>query len=480
MPIPSQNFTIRDPGLGITPEAITTPLYVGCSSIGDVDALYSFSNKGDVIDTLGQGPLPEALCHALDIAGGPVLGMRLTGGTVGVAGAATKTPVAGGTGSGTVTVAGAPYDAYEVIVEIMATGTVGTGRFRYSLDDGRTYSEVLTIPAGGTYAIPNTNLTLTFVPGVGPVFFEDGDLHSFDCTAPLYSTANLSSGITALLADPTEFAFLVLTGEHASGADAATMFAALATHLTSLQNQFRYVGAIMDAGTDTTGNVITAFAAQAGARICVCYGDADMASSKAFAGWGTPKLPSLVTVAARAAASLISTDLARFADGALPGLVSISHDEFRTEVLDQHKITTLRTWQGAQGFYITNARLKSSAGSDFLYWQHRRAMDAACDTVHKAQQPFMSAGVRTGNGGTIDERDATRFEQKVKSALRDRLLSPSNAEGSPGHVSRLDYKIDRSNNVQTSFEVLSKVAIQPLGYVKTLTTEIGFAIIGGE
>lgn len=474
MPIPGQSLTVRDPGLGIVPESVSAPLYMGCCSGGTVNTLYSFSNKADAIDTLEEGPLVEDVCHALDVDGGPVLAMRLTGSTAGTNGTVTKVGVS--TSTGTITVAGAPHDSYETIVEIMATGALGVARFRYSLDDGRTYSEVLTVPSGGTYAVPRTNMTLTFVPGGGPVIFEAGDTHSFDSVAPLYSTSNLADGFTALLATSTEFAFVVLSGEHATGSAAATMFAAFDTHLTSLATQFRYCRGIMDAGTDTAANVITAMAAVADQRICVCYGDADMPSSKAFAGWGTPKRPSLTVVAGRAHASLISTDLARFADGTV-NVVSISHDEFRNEVLDQHKITTLRTWQGAPGFYITNARLKSPAGSDFVYWQHGRVMDVACDTTVKAQQPFVSTAVRTTGTGAIDPRDAVRIEETVKNSLRARLISPNNAEGTPGHVSRFDYRIDRVNDVLRTFELRSKVAIQPLGYAKTLVTEIGYATI---
>ncbi len=478
MAIPGQSLSIRDPGLGIVEPGPSIPLFLGCSSAGTVNTVYTFSNKGDAVTTLGQGPLVEAVCHALDIAGGPIRAMRLTGGTAASAGSVTKTAI--GTSTGTVTVtAQVPYDAYEVIIEIMATGTVGVGKFRYSLDDGYTYSETLTIPSGGTYAIPNTNITATFVPGGGAVFFEDGDLHEFDCVAPLYTTTNLSSGITALLASSLECSFLVLTGKHVSAANANTMFAALDTHMTSLSNVFRYMRALMDAGNDTTANVLSGLTATS-SRIAPVYGDTDITSGKPFAGWGTPKLPALVTVAARAAASLVSTDLARVPDGALPGVVAISHDEFRTETLDAHKVTTLRTWQGRGGFYVTNGRLKSAAGSDFLFWQHGRCMDVACDVTQKSQQMFSSTGVRTNADGTINERDAKQKEDVVNDALRTALLDPNNAEGSKGHVSALQYRIARDNNVQTSFEVKSKVAIRPLGYVKTITTELGYTLnVGG-
>jgi hypothetical protein len=478
MPIPGQVLTIRDPGLGIPAEGPSTPIVLGCSSAGTVDTVYSFSNKADVVDTLGEGPLPEAVCYMGDVGGWPVRAMRLTGSTAGAAGAVTKTAI--GTSTGTVTVAGAAYDRYSARIEIMKTGTVAVGKFRYSLDGGTSFSEELTIPSGGTYAIPRTNLTLTFVPGGGAVFFEKGDFHTFSSTAPLYSTANLATGIAALLLSPLQFTFGVLTGEHATGAAAATMFAALDVHATSLANAFKYSRWIMDAGTDTTSNVITAVAAIASSRIAMVYGDATQASSKPYAGWGSPSMAGLVAAAGAAHAVLPSTDIARVANGALVGVTAISHDEFRTEVLDEVKVSTLRTWQGRAGFYMCNLRLKSAAGSDFLYFQHGRLMDIACDTVAKAQQMMSSQAVRTNADGTIDERDALRLEKPVNAALSAELVEPENAEGTKGHVSALQYQIRRDNNVQTTFTIRSKVAIRPLGYAKQLVTELGYALnVGG-
>jgi hypothetical protein len=483
MTIPAQSLNIRDPGIGVSPSAVNAFLYAGCCEKGAVNTLQAFGRKGSVIDTLGQGPLSEQLCSVLDVAGGPVYAMRLTGSIAGAAGAVTVARLS--TSTGTLTVAGAPFDAYYARVEIVGSGTVGAARFRYCLDaspllkaDQYTWSEALTVPAGGSYPVPNTNLAITFVPGAGAVFFEAGDVFSFACSAPYYTTSDLAAAIAVVLADSAEFAAVVLGGEPPSGAAGATMFAAFSTHLQSLQAQFRYVRGIMDMGTDTPAAVIAAFAAQASGRIAPCYGDCAIASSKPFAGWGTPSRPITVPIAARAAASAISTDLGRFADGPLTGVVAISHDEFRTELLDAQKISTLRTWQGAPGFYVCNARLKSPVGSDFLYWQHGRVMDAACDTTVKAQMPFVNTSVRTKGDGSIDERDAARMEAKVISALTDRLLSPSTAEGTPGHVSDLDYAIDRGNNVLTTFTLQSTVAVQPRGYVKTLATDISFAIIG--
>jgi hypothetical protein len=68
-------------------------------------------------------------------------------------------------GSGDLTVTGPPFDSPHVIVTIIASGGRGAGTFRYSLDDGKTFSNVFIIPSSGNYIVPNTGLTLAFSAG---------------------------------------------------------------------------------------------------------------------------------------------------------------------------------------------------------------------------------------------------------------------------------------------------------------------------
>ncbi len=488
MTIPGQNLSVNDPGLGLVETNASTPLVLGTAELGTNYEKLSHSNKNDVVAAYGQGPLAEAVCHMLDIAGGPVQSMKVDGTVASTIGAVT--PILVSTATGTITTGGTALDAYEAIVEILTTGSVAAAdfQFRFSLDDGRTFSEPIAVPAAGTYAIPNSGVTITFVDGAGPIFFEAGDLHEFDTTEPYYSVTELALAVTALLAASLDWGYLVVTGTPASAADGATFFAALATHLTTFFNNFHYVRAIMSASDDTEANVITSFAAVEDERISAVYSTADTTSGKPNAGYGTPKMSALVTVAARAAAVLISTDLARVASGSLTGVIEIGHDESQSETLDSQRITTLRTWPGRAGFYITNARLKSAAGSDFRYWQHGRIMDLACATTFQFQQLFISAAVRVNGGaaganpvpGSIDERDAQRYETVGDRALSGKLKQPDNAEGSRGHVSDLAYTIDRDNDVLTTEAILSEVAIRPLAYPKTITTQLGFtANVGG-
>lgn len=480
MAIQSQTLAIQDPGLGVVAPATSIPLVIGFSSAGTADVMKSYSSIPALLAGEGQGQAVEAAASILAQSGGPVRFMKTQTSVAGSVGSWTETRTS--TSTGEVALATTPNDDYEAIFLIVATGTLGAGTFKYSLDDGRTYSETITIPAGGTFVVPNTGLTATFTPGAGPIFYEAGDKFEADCVAPMWNATDIGAAVTAILADNLAWDFLVLAGKVATGSAAATIFAALDTHLSTLFNKYRYRRAIMDTGNESAGTVKTAFAAAFSKRIAAAYGDVDMTSSKPFAGWAGPKRPVVNVAAVRAASALISQDLTRGGTTApLPAVLSISYDEFVSGTLDGAKFTSTRTWPGAEGFFLNEVHLKSPAGSDFEFWQHGRVMDAVCKATYEAQQPFFSNEFRTTSAGTLDERDAARIEKEVDPKIEAVVgravnnVGPKNASGFAGHVSDFAYRVSRTEPILTTKTIATEVAVRPLGYPKFITTTLGFA-----
>lgn len=480
MALQSQTLVVNDPGLGTVAPATSIPLVIGFSSAGTPNVMKSYSSIAALLAGEGQGQAVEAAASILARAGGPVRFMKTATSVAGSVGSPSVTRTS--TSTGTVTAATTPNDDYEMKVQVVTTGDVGAGTFRYSLDGGNTWSENLTIPSGGTFVVPNTGLTLTFTSGAGPIHFEAGDLHEIDCVAPVWNSTDLGNAVTAILADNLSWDFIVLAGKIATGSAAATIGAALDTHLATLFNKYRYRRAIMDAGNEAAATVKSAWAAVFSARTSVCFGDVQMVSAKPFAGWSTPSRPLVNAVAVRAADALISEDLTRGGTtNPLPDVLAISHDEFVNETMDEAKFTTTRTWPGAEGFYLTDCRLKSPAGSDFKYWQHGRVMDAVCRVVYEAQQPFHSVEFRTKADRTIDERDASRVEKEVDAKIEavvgraTREVGPKNASGIPGHVDDFAYRVDRSEKMLATETLATEVAVKPLAYPKFIRTTLGFA-----
>jgi hypothetical protein len=384
-----------------------------------------------------------------------------------------------------VTVAGTAKDTYSAAVSIVASGTLGAGRFRYSLDVGpdgeaRSWSDQLLIPSGGTYVVPGTGLTLTFVAGAGPTFFEAGDRHSFITTAASYAAGDLTAAFNTIdeQIGSRTFEMVFLAGKHATASAAATLAAALATALGNLEAIGIYARAIMDAGNDNPAATQSGWAAFADTRVACVFGDAGVISANPISGRGVPRVPALNPFAVRAAETNLSENPGRKASGALRGVVYITHDERVKKSFNAvDRITTLRTDRGEPGAYVTNGLLKSAPGSDYKYWAWGRVIDRITRIVYREQDKFTLSDLKVKNDGTgyLTEQSAQRVEKTVRRALDVGVRKELNAEGEAGHVSALAYTVKRDHDFLSTQTLVSSCKAVPNVPVEQITTTIGFA-----
>lgn len=473
MTLPGQDpFTILENGVGVGAPSSSVPLILGYSSLGSENQVRSYSTLPALLAGEGQGPGVEDAAYILLNAGGSV---RFLKPTCSVAGALSAV-VESGTAGPDVTVTGTPNDFYDVRVEITKAGALGTAEFKFSLDGGQTYVENVVTPSGTTYLIAGTGVTLTFTAGTQNV----GTIHSFTATPPMYNSANLATAFTAIAAAPSlPFDFMQLSGRAASASAGATLFGALQTQLAGLAStSFRHHGAILDVGVDTASNVLSSYAAVTGVRCAPFFGTFRAPSAKPFPGWSKPYRPLANAMGYRAAADLISTDPKRVRSGPIPNCDAISHDEYTAEAgLDAAKIGTARTYPQLTGYFLTNGRLKSATGSDFVYWQHRRLMDVACNIVYAAQAQFIGRTSRVLEDGTgrFDPLEVAAFEREVQELLNIAFVQPTNAEGTRGHVTSVTYRFDRENNFLVTGYVNSQTTIVARRTIDRVRSTLSFA-----
>ena len=459
MAIPEVTTTISDGSLGLAPEATDLDtLTVGTSSAGTVNTLYGFGTLDDIRATLGSGPLPEALALKLSEVGhGTVYGMRVTGSVVGTNGAVTRN----GTGpSPGMTLSGTPLDFYEGIVLVVVGGAIGTFTFKYSLDGGDSYSPE--IVSAATYVVSGTGLTFNFAAGT----YVAADTYTWTSTAPYYATGDLTTAITAALADSREWGLLHCVGAPTSAANTATLFSVVDTAMANAEAAFRFTRAVIEAADDTDANLISAFAALAsvGGRTAVVAGYAEVVSPitgrihKRSAAW---------PIMARAGATPISQDLAWVGRGPLNAVKSIIRDERKTPGLDTARFMTLRTIIGAQGFYVTNPRTMASSVSDFRFLQHGRVIDRLARTVRIAMLPRLNESVRVNGAGTIYEIDARNYENDVQSQANAAIVAP-------GHGSSVAVLVNRTDNIITTQTLRVSARCVPLAYNKAIAVTLGF------
>ena len=473
--IPSSRETVQDPGLGVVGPSTSTPVFVGVTESGTANEVSFYTDPNQLLSEQGFGPATLAAALTLVIAGGPV----------GIIPTAASVPASNGTvsspGGPAVTVGGDATDDYSCQVLITSGGALGVAKFQYSLDGGKTFSSTLAVPAGGAYTMGGTGVTLTFSAGT----YVSDDLYEVSLNCAASNSSDLVAAMQALDADPRNWDFAVhITSANAGDASAHRGLAvALQGELLSMATRSKFKAGMQNATADDSSPLADYTGAE-GDRVDIQQGLAVVTNPLGQVGNGNPSVQGIVLHAARAAGSLISTDLKRVPGngindgGPLPRVISITVDG-RTdggEGLDDLNIGTLRTYEGKGGFYITQSRLSSPTGSDFTVWPRRRVMDRACTVVHEAQTDFVGRGLRTNDDGTILEADALRLEEEVQVKLDAVLTSPRNAEGTGGHVSAVRYRIDRTQNILATSIVVSTVGIRPLAHVDYVETTIGFTV----
>ena len=492
MTIPSVNTTIQDGALGILPEAAEgIHVKLGVCSSGTALALQTFSDVQAAIDALGHGPLTEAVCQALvsptrGRAPRPVLAMRVTPSTAGVAGSVSYTRVGSSTGT-FATTGSTPYDAYQVRLLITRTGAAGVGAMRVSLDGGDTYGAEVTLAA--SYVIPNSGVTVVLTGSL-----DAGDLVSFSTKAPELTASDLNTAFAALFALPTEFDFVHVVGAPQTGADDDALAAAsrvivnaVATQMGTAETNGRYIHAVCEApdvadssaGDTDLGD---AFTSLANARVSVVAGYDEVVSAVSSRIY---RRPSSWAYVARLAAIRVAEMPSKVSLGPLAALSSIGRDERKREALDAQRFCTLRTHLGLQGVYVTSGRMMAPAGSDYDLVPNRRVIDKACRIARAAALQYLDEDLRVnkaaidgntipagqpGAPGTIDERDARRIEAVILAKL-EAALSPGDDAGDASAVS---VQVVRTNVILTTRELKLVIRVTPKGYARSISVDIGF------
>lgn len=481
MPLPGVTQTIINGGLGlVAPGGDKTVIKIGVCSSSTANTLNFYTNPDTMKAACGVGPLVDSASYHLQNAGGTVGVMRCAASTAGSAGAVSVSRGGAGDSTATCTVAGAPYDAYQVKIKITKQGAnlaAVTAEFQYSLDNGDNYSDVIAMPASGIYAIPNTNLTVTFVDGIGTAFKVD-DIHSFTCVAPAFTLSDLSTALDALKAR-TDAAFFCIhiVGHAASSAGQGAIMAAVQTKLTTEEAGYRYVFAVMEWPDESDATIIAAAASITAERIMSVGGFVELVSDKRqmkrHAAW-----PMVVRLAQQKPQRDLGRTRGDSEGGALPGIVSLYRDEASTPALDAARISTLRTHPGQAGFYATHGKMLHSLNSDYTYVQHRRVMDIACAVNYQALFPFLNSDdfdyeVKVVNNATIavvDELSARSMEATINAQLKARMVLTS-----PPMCKDAQSVVTRDNDVVSTMTLRTKVRVQPKPYAKFIETEIGFS-----
>lgn len=470
MALPNASLSTRDGQLGLAESSTDRVLVIGPTSAGTANTLYTHSQPSAAEAALGSGAAITCAGHIMDVAKTSV-DIFKSGASV----ASSNTAVTASGGGPAVSVAGSAYNALAAVVTVVTGGALGVGTFKYTLDGGRTVGETRTIPAGGSFVIPGSGLTLTFAAGT----YVAAETYTFSATPATFNSSDLSTAATALLLLNDRWKFIVLAGQAANGASSATLASAIGGHITSLQAQGRYPVAFVDTGNDTAPNVNTAFVAVEDLDLACFFGKQRIIVANPIEGWREPELPYVYGAAARAAKLSRATNIGFVGAGKLEQTSItkplISFDEAKQgEQLHNKKINTTRTYVGRTGAYPVNGLIKSPAGSDFRFIHWKLAFNALLETVYDALQLYVNASLRvkTDGSGRIHPFEAARINKEVNQKIRIAVLDPLTEQGR-GYFSDVLFAVDETWNMLTSNEMKSNLNAVPLANTEQVSVVAG-------
>jgi hypothetical protein len=390
------------------------------------------------------------------------------------------------------TVQTTPVDAYEMIVEVMTSGSVAaqTMQFRYSMDNGRSFSPTMTINAGGvhdlqTYAPGGSNnpylgFKITFVDGIGPDFFLRGDKFTFETQAPTWSLIDLLTALDAVANDPD--VRQLYSGFHVVGAADGTIYSSVESQLATYadikyQYRFGYLEAVRQGATleSTWAAAVVASFNVTGVRTGVVAMDMniDDPTTRTFPrrNFGSVYVARLMSCPISELPSHVDCETVYGIKTNLEGVSKLYQGDNSVATLTFANIVTARTYPTRLGFYITKSLIKTTDTSDYLTITNRRVMDVAATVGYDAALPFLQASLLADpSTGRLAQAEAN----KVKSVIEGKLSIVLEG-GSRRHVSGLRVNVSTLNPFLQDRTLNTDIRIVPRGAVDFINQVYSYA-----
>lgn len=436
--------------------AAATPLLYGSAT----------SLSADHVD----GPLVEAGALALEITGRPVVLVRTETTTAGARGTIDDDGVTG-TSVITATASTHPDDDYEVRIDVVTGGNVGTAGITYtwSLDGGRTVSPVTALGTATTLVVPGTAGGVSYDLATGTLV--KGDFWTERTAAPKWSDAELDAAMLALQRSGYSWKKVLILGPMTN-----TNLAALKTRWAAMFAAYKYKRFHCHFRTPNEGETEASYLA---AFKSACdttqdfYGCTIWAGSEEVQSCATKPRIYRRSPAWQGAAYNVrlgpGVSLAEVADGAGAWQWGARiadengnpkhHDEWLDPGLDAARAATLRSQPGYPGrVFVTRDRTLATLGTDFMwgfYWDAMiEVLDAAIPKLIGLIQKKMLPDRTTGR---IAAEAANNIELLVKHEVDAKVTGK-------GVIVSFKCQIDRTVNVYSTPKLPVTITAVPFFY----------------
>ena len=477
MALPSLSYQRADGQTGSARSANTGVFaVVAASASGTAAKPTSITSAKQALAIFGHGELAELCAYLVNVANKPVVACKVATTTTGAYSTLTTTGAPGSSPSAITAGATKPLDRFRVVVKFTAAGTVGTAgiKYRWSLD-GETFSAETALGTSTSLVIPDTGITLMLAAGGIAV----GEQVKFTTTGPLASLSDLTPCFAALKATSLDYEAILVGSVEAS----ATLITGMETLVTGFEGAGRFKRVVTnvrpfdpsseDAQDYIDDLAIISNAGRTGIRVDVGADGGYVASPiRGISMWR----PTSLGLVGRVAQISLGTDAAYVADGPVDGFSIVDTDgnpvcwdEQATPGLDDLGFVTLRTFARRSGCYVGNPRVFSPIGSDYVFDQQARCMNAALERSYDFLTEELSAKKRKdpklGPNGEVYLLEADVLDLETRGTLLLKSDLKGEVDGVRLTLSRVDDVGANSGAIVTA-----SVEMSSLVYIK------GFAV----
>lgn len=415
-------------------------------------------------EKLGYSPLADAVMDSIENGAVRILCIPVAPGTEGNV---KQKEGSRGEESGNVSLTGKPDNCFGVVIKITGKGGLNEAAFRYSVNDGYTWSEELSVPLSGSFDIPGTGLAAAFTLEEGQSFAV-GDTYLWETTAPQLTNENVIAGCEKIrkIKQETEFVHIV-------GSTAADTWASVSQIQKTLQeDSHKPLFFVLEAFEKKTEETMKQYleALETGAKkvknFCIqivaargLYQGMDGLSRDVnFAGiiCGLyAKTAVNKSIGETAAISISEDKLLKL----LPEVIS---DEDIDE-LDRMGYLTIRQYDGLSGYYVNNARMMGPEGTDYRYAEDVRVLNKIIRETRKEALLQLQSDIDLEN----PEADLHAKAQFIQTPLDDMV---KDKEISSAEITIPD---DVAENILTSERLELLIRYVQRGIIRSISVDVG-------
>lgn len=370
--------TVTDGLLGLAGTGEGKHIKIGASpaAAGSVIEITAGRSVEYIREKLGYSPLADAAMNSIENGAEIILCIPVQANISGTISAVTAQKA---DGSGTLTAAGSPYNVFRIQVRITGKGGFNVAAFQYSINGGYSWSDELSVPLNGTYAIPDTGVSVTFNLGEGEQF-EVNDLFSFETAAPQMTNNDVIHAVSALSELKTEVEMVHIVGP----CSVETWAAVSALQEELAEQRHKPLLFVLEAQEISEGMSVEEYrdSLLQDRKQIRNYNIQVVAARALYAGMdGVTRNISaadlIMGAYARVAVnrSIGETAVIYYTEDKVLQLLPAGMTEEDIDRLDSAGYLTMRQYDGLGGYYVTNARVMGPEITDYRYAEDVRVLN---------------------------------------------------------------------------------------------------------